>query len=116
MKKNKITFRKIRAYITGHFRYKLYYSRLKFLIPKHILEQIETRINSMNTTCYKQGSCVKCGCETTALQMSKKACEGDCYPDLAPRKVWKLFKKVGPLHPRPGQWGINKELNEFIKG
>ena len=112
----KLPFKDVRAYITGQIRYRLYYSSLKCLIRKHILEQIEARINSMNVECYAQGSCIKCGCETTALQMANKACAGDCYPKMAPRKVWNLFKKVAPLRPVPGQWGYNKEFKKYIKG
>jgi hypothetical protein len=34
----------------------------------------------MDIDCYLDGSCKKCGCETTALQMANKACAGNCYP------------------------------------
>ncbi len=75
-------------YIVGNYRYILYYSNLKFLIRKHILEQIEFRINNMNKECYDSGECIKCGCSTTALQMCNKSCEGKCYPKMLSKKMW----------------------------
>ena len=80
------------AYIVGNLRHKLYYSRLKFLIRPLILEQFEWRIKAMNKVCYNQGSCVKCGCTTTALQMASKACAGDCYPPFLDSTEWSHFK------------------------
>ena len=69
----------------------------------HIREQIEYRINSMNRQCFEQGSCIKCGCQTTHLQMADKACAGDCYPEMFKKHLWKHFK------------GLNqKVLKEFF--
>jgi hypothetical protein len=78
----------ILAYIQGNVRYKLYYSWFKFLIRKHIKEQIVIRINSMEPKCYLEGSCVMCGCKTTALQMANKACDRPCYPRMLNTLEW----------------------------
>lgn len=90
---NQINYKNVKAYIQGNLRYKLYYSRFKFLIPEYILEQIDCRIESMNRECLDRGSCVMCGCQTTHLQMANKACAGDCYPDMLIKKQWCYFKK-----------------------
>lgn len=82
----------VKAYLTGTLRHKLYYSRLKFLIRPLILEQFDWRIKAMNKICYNQGSCVACGCVTTALQMADKACAGDCYPPFMDKHNWEAFK------------------------
>lgn len=93
IKINQITIPNIFAYIQGNIRYMLFYSRFKFLIRRHIREQIDARIYSMDSVCYNQGSCKLCGCSTTALQMANKACDKPCYPKMLSRKKWKHFKK-----------------------
>ena len=85
----KITFENIIAYIQGNIRYRLYYSYwLSWLIPNHIHQQIDMRINTMNSECYLTGSCMLCGCMTTHLQMANKSCNGDCYPIMLDKKDW----------------------------
>lgn len=42
----------------------------------------------MSQECYTSGSCVKCGCMTTALQMCNKPCEGFCYPPIVGKQMW----------------------------
>jgi len=90
--KSKINFNNIVAYIQGNVRYKLWYSNLYFFISLYIREQIDMRIVSMNKECYDNGSCIKCGCRTTHLQMANKKCEGDCYPKMLSKKQWSYFK------------------------
>ena len=46
--KNNVTLKNIFYYFQGHLRYKLYYSRFKFLVRKHIREQYEYRIGVMD--------------------------------------------------------------------
>lgn len=76
-------------FLQGWIRYYMYYSPFfSAFLRSHIKEQIEYRINSMNKACYFQGSCIKCGCTTTALQMCNKPCEGDCYPRMMNRLEW----------------------------
>lgn len=76
-------------WLVGNIRYQLYYdSRFKWLIRKHIREQIAWRIEVMNPLCYSQGSCIACGCKTTALQMCNKSCEAECYPPMKSKKEW----------------------------
>ena len=91
--KAKINYENIVAYMQGNFRYKLYYSKFNFLIPLYIREQIDSRITSMKEECYNDGSCIMCGCKTTALQMATKPCDGDCYPKMLTRKEWRYLKK-----------------------
>ena len=80
------------AYIIGYYRYNLFYSKhFKFLIRTHIRQQIEWRISIMNIECFESGSCVKCGCDTTALQMANKTCGGFCYPKMMNKKQWEEF-------------------------
>ena len=87
--------KKLISWFQGWSRYFLYYSKeiikidLSWLIRKHIREQIEIRINSMNRECYNSGSCVECGCATTALQMANKACERYCYPAMFSKNEWR---------------------------
>lgn len=80
-------------YVQGNFRYKLYYSKYKWLLRKHIREQIEFRIQRMKPECYANGSCVVCGCETTMLQMAYKTCDNKCYPVMMRAGDWKHFKQ-----------------------
>ena len=93
----KLTLKNIQSYLVGYTRYYIYYSRYKKFIRKHILEQINYRIAVMNKECYNNGSCIKCGCQTTALQMCKKACLGNCYPKMMNRKDWIIFKNTNDM-------------------
>jgi len=81
-------------YTQGNIRYELFYSKYKKLIPLHIREQIIYRINSMNMECYTGGSCIMCGCKTTALQMANKACDKPCYPKMFNKKTWRYAKDL----------------------
>jgi hypothetical protein len=93
-------------YFVGNYRYNFYYggklSRKytfiawlrKRILRRHIKEQIAWRISIMNTECYVKGACIKCGCDTTQLQMANKPCEGNCYPAMMGKFDWKLFKAI----------------------
>ena len=89
-----LTISNIKAYVEGNLSYMLYYSPFKFLIKRYIKEQIDWRIAIMNIECYNNGTCVMCGCRTTALQMATKPCDGDCYPPLYSKKYWDRLKCV----------------------
>lgn len=80
-------------YFIGNYRYKIYHSKLSFLMRNHIKEQIDWRISVMNKECYTTGSCVICGCSTIALQMANKACPNPCYPKMMNKSDWKLYVK-----------------------
>lgn len=85
--------KKVRGYIQGWFRYRLYYSKnVKFLMRRHIVEQIDYRISVMNKECLSTGSCIHCGCKTTALQMANYPCEGACYDKMLSKKKWNVSK------------------------
>lgn len=105
----KIKFKDIIAYIQGNIRYKLYYSKyFSWLIPGFIHEQIDMRINSMNPKCYSQGSCIECGCKTTALQMANKKCDGDCYPRMLNKLEWNNLIKRKLLVVDGFLWKLSK--------
>lgn len=120
--KEKITWNNIRAYIQGWSRYYLYYSKalygidLSWLIRRHIHQQIDIRINSMDRKCYIEGSCKECGCATTALQMTNKSCKGNCYPKMMNKKDWKKFSTHFLPHTdsNNNKWGLTTP-QKFIK-
>ena len=121
-------------YIQGNVRYQLYYWKFHFyyrkdifkylyllslhkLIPRYIREQIEKRINSMNPECYKSGSCIKCGCITTQLQMANKSCEGNCYPKMQNRKNWNLLKRNRIIISEKRAWQVrNNKFKQYEVG
>lgn len=89
----KITLKAIGYYIQGTIRYKLFYSPWGIeLIRNHILEQILSRIISMDKECFNSGQCTMCGCKTTALQMCNKPCSKPCYPAMVGKKEWEAIK------------------------
>jgi hypothetical protein len=58
-----------------------------------VLEQIDYRIGIMDEECYDSGVCKFCGCETTALQMASKTCNGNEYPPIVKKNRWKRFMR-----------------------
>lgn len=110
MMKSKVNLKNIIAYLQGNLRYFLYYSRFKFLIRKHIREQIDFRIKYMDKECYENGSCKMCGCVTTALQMADKQCDKPCYPKMMDKIIWERFilgvLQVGQSN---GSWRLKKD-------
>ena len=113
--KAKINIKNILYYLQGNFRYKLFYSKFNFFIRKHIKEQIDVRIKSMRDTCYNNGVCDMCGCQTTALQMCDKACEGFCYPKMLSKRQWNLLKNNKVIVSDNKKWGLNKNKTKFKK-
>lgn len=85
-------------YLVGHYRYWLWYTVNKDtsikpkLMRQHIWEQINYRISQMNPKCYAAGSCERCGCNTTELQMASKTCEGLEYPPMINKNSWDKYK------------------------
>lgn len=116
-----ISLRKIRNYLTGNYRYLLYYSEhWGFLMRTHIRQQIRARINSMDKECFMQGSCKECGCMTTHLQMANDACEKPCYPVMMNRRQWQEFKEGFPvqissaeMRKDPWMWCYDSESDSF---
>ncbi len=102
-------------FLQGNIRYKIYYSPLRCFIRKHVLQQINFRIKVMKKECYASGSCVECGCKTTALQMCSKACEGGCYPPMMNKKDWGEF-----ISPSCRRWikgfRIRYQAPVYLKG
>lgn len=101
--KGQASLKDIFYYFQGSYRYRLYYnSKLKWLLRTHIREQIAYRIRVMNPVCYQQGSCIKCGCMTTALQMCDKPCDGYCYPRMLNKEEWDTWNRGGVIQEKPG--------------
>lgn len=104
------------AYIQGKLRDKVYNTKLEFLISKHIREQIDARLESMEPKCYLEGQCIICGCETIALQMANKACDKPCYPPMLDKETWSHLKDYrGFWLDKENNiiWHLNDE-NKFI--
>ena len=111
----KVNLKNIFAYLQGNIRYKIYYSKVKFLIPYHIIDQIVHRIMSMKTECYNNGSCTECGCMTTQLQMCNKACDGNCYPKMLSKKRWNIMLKGSPIVVDDTLWVLEHGKFKMIK-
>lgn len=114
LRKPMATLNDIYSYIIGNLRYKLYLSKgfwYPMLVRKHIREQIAYRIRVMNPQCYSNGTCIECGCETPALQMAGKACNGNCYPPLVGSQTWNLRDVI-----RDGNkiWMWNRREDKYI--
>ena len=72
----------------------------------------------MHTICFVEGACKECGCATTALQMSSKACEGNCYPAFVDKDTWKHLKKGEIIVRNEIHWCVKSTGNneyEFCK-
>ena len=65
------------------------------LLSREVYLQLIFRHEMMNTQCLNQGSCIKCGCTTTALQASKPSCEGNCYPEWISDSKFRRDLKMG---------------------
>ena len=117
MKRAKVTIKNIVAYCQGNIRYHLYYSKnLGWLMRNHVREQIDYRINSMNSMCYANGSCIECGCQTPHLQMSNKACEGNCYPRMYDSYFWKGYVDFDHDYIKEyNNFKLDKKNKKFIK-
>lgn len=107
----KYSISEIIDYFRANFRYWCYYNDdldIKALLPEHIKEQIDFRINvMMDRECFDSGQCKVCGCSTTQLQMANKACDGHCYPVMVDKDTWESFKYKGVIKERYG--------NDFYK-
>ena len=65
----------------------------------------------MNQKCLSTGSCTQCGCKTTALQMVRESCHGNCYPELMSEKDWIEFY----YFQEPYQdWVLTLGLTDFL--
>ena len=103
--------KKALAYFTGNYRYWVWYSRFKgLLLRSHIIEEIDTRIASMDPDCYSAGECKMCGCTTTALQMANKACDKPCYPEMVNKKTWEMLKAGCTVDISGGDWYLRGTL------
>jgi hypothetical protein len=66
--------------------------------PKHIKEQIIWRrgqVALMSPECWKNGSCIQCGCEIVPKTTADMGCENEpyCYPEMMKKKQWEWFKE-----------------------
>lgn len=103
----KVTWIDVWNYWLGMYRYYLYLRACNIsvamlkrptLIRKHIWDQILWRIKIMDQECYNNGACKICGCDTPALQMATKSCEGNYYPPMLSKRKWySFFLKKKPV-------------------
>lgn len=93
----------------------LYYKGRHLLHPTDVL-QLEFRHKVMNQECKANGTCVKCGCTTTALQSAKKSCKGLCYPYWIEREKFEyLYTTVVYKYPtNPNNLETMRILKPFI--
>jgi hypothetical protein len=99
---------KVKEYLRGNLRLKIYQSKFKFLLRTHIKEQFKFRTLIMNKECYEQGSCVSCGCTVPNLQMSNSSCDNDCYPPMMSRGDWHSFMNKKKIDG----WKITHKIDE----
>ena len=90
-------------YVQGILRYRLYKSKLRFLLRWHIIDQYEWRKVEAQP-CYYAGECQCCGCRTPELFFCGKACSAGkapfsacamampCYPALMSQTEWYWFQ------------------------
>lgn len=108
-------FKNIISYISGNYRYFVYSKKsLKWLLRKHIKEQFDLRIKSMNQECLDKGACIACGCHTPQLQMANKSCDYDCYPPLMSKQIWNNLKNGGSTKVGDNVWVLNKRIGKFL--
>lgn len=114
----KINPENIISYILGNLRYKIYYSVFfKWMMRKHIREQIDFRVSVMDKGCYMSGSCKICGCKTVALQMADKPCDKPCYPEMMDKMFWNLFKNWKLQYPdKNGRWFLDENKDLYLNG
>ena len=96
-----------RDFFEGTYRHNLYYSEypiFRKLMRKHIKEQIEYRVRMMSADCYNNGQCTECGCETIALQMADRSCDGHCYPPMMTKRKWKKYLNHDLVFAKGGYW------------
>ena len=93
-------------YIQGTYRQVMYNISPK-LLRRHIVEQYLYRINKAQR-CFKNGSCIVCGCTTPDLFFANKSCSvekypenirldfysrsNNCYQEMMTKKDWNKFK------------------------
>lgn len=111
----KYSISEIVDWFRAYFRFYCYYHKnFTFLLRPYIREQIDFRIDvMMDKDCYNLGYCKVCGCETPALQMADKPCEGNCYPKIVNRQDWEFFKWGGCIFDEHFIWK-NKRLGNYF--
>lgn len=102
----KISGKDVIAFCQGNLRYLVYGTKFNFLIRWHIQEQINFRIEFMQKKCYDSGSCERCGCSTTALQMANKCCDKPCYPPMLNEEDWDKFISGKEIFIKDHLWQI----------
>lgn len=110
--RGEVSLSDVLSFFEGEIRYKFYYSRFKWLLRSHILEQIEYRLKVTNPECMGRGSCIHCGCEIPALQMASKSCEGNCYPPMISKYEWD--NKVLVTDKVSNKWIYSAHIGKYI--
>lgn len=121
IKREEINIKNIFYFFQGYIRYFILRneSLRKRFLRKHIEEQISYRINSIKKECYKNGSCIYCGCEVPQLQMANKSCGGNCYPIMFNKKDWERIKNCTSVYfieeSTKIEWRVDKKNRKFIR-
>lgn len=107
VKLSKITFKNIKGFIQGWYRYirykvvykSQYSNALGFSkdleTADYITEQALWRLNQVvlkSPQCLGKNGCVKCGCTFPEKAFEDRGCEGNCYPDMKNLKEWSQYK------------------------
>ena len=117
--KEQITFKNVKAFIQGYYRYYMYTWFKTKLLREHIVNQYETRLNSVDKKCLNDGQCKLCGCAVPQLLWADKACDKPCYPHMMNKSTWEYYKKnfFMPFHDEETDkfWTINLKSKTFKK-
>lgn len=89
--KEQITFKNVKAFIQGYYRYYMYIWFKTKLLREHIVSQYRTRLNSVDKKCLADGQCKLCGCAVPQLLWADKACDKPCYPPMMDKITWNKF-------------------------
>lgn len=89
--KEQITFKNVKAFIQGYYRYYMYTWFKTKLLREHIVSQYKTRLNSVDKKCLNDGQCKLCGCAVPQLLWADKACDKPCYPPMMNKTDWNKF-------------------------
>lgn len=62
-------------YLIGNYRYYIYYSKFRWLLRKSVIKTIERLLKNIDTECFNQASCKKCGCKVPQQNFGGKPCD-----------------------------------------
>lgn len=89
-KLNKITPDNIKNFIEGTYKY---YMNKIVEAPTHLKEQHLYRLYICKDTCFKNNTCVNCGCPQNQRIFAASSCGNSDIPDLMAGSEWRAFKE-----------------------